>query len=195
MRAMSASQVWRHSGTGFFRDLGALVQGQGVGFLAHYPTLNWILSLAVHRSLRRQGIGTALLAYLRTEILAQVPSIAIPVSTSTRVCVHPGNAQRFQDGKQSLDGGCARTAGQSRRHPLQIESGCGIRLIPLPALLLVHRTDRHQHDRVMDPFPVLGKWPIRPCALPLRPCSHHHSRRPVPPIALRWHCGDRVHPV
>jgi len=57
--------------------LGALVQGQLVGFLAYYPTLNWILSLAVHRSFRRQRIGTALLAYLRTEIHAQVLSINI----------------------------------------------------------------------------------------------------------------------
>ena len=33
-----------------------------------YPTLNWILSLAVHRSFRRQGIGTALIAHLKTRV-------------------------------------------------------------------------------------------------------------------------------
>lgn len=57
--------------------LGAFVRDQLVGFLAYYPTLNWILSLAVHRSFRRRNIGTALLGYLKAELHAQVSSTNI----------------------------------------------------------------------------------------------------------------------
>ncbi len=57
--------------------LGSLVQSQLVGFLAYYPTLNWILSLAIHKSFRRQKIGTTLLAHLKAEISAQVPTTKI----------------------------------------------------------------------------------------------------------------------
>jgi ribosomal protein S18 acetylase RimI-like enzyme len=57
--------------------LSALVQGQLVGFLAYYPMLNWILSLAIHKSFRRQKIGTTLLAHLKAKIGAQFPTTKI----------------------------------------------------------------------------------------------------------------------
>jgi ribosomal protein S18 acetylase RimI-like enzyme len=57
--------------------LGAFVQGQLVGFLAYYPALSWIMSLAVHKSFRRQKIGSTLLAHLRAEIGARVPATKI----------------------------------------------------------------------------------------------------------------------
>jgi ribosomal protein S18 acetylase RimI-like enzyme len=54
--------------------LGAHVQNKLVGFLVYYPLLNWILNLAVHKSYRRQKIGTSLMAHLKDAIGAQVPS-------------------------------------------------------------------------------------------------------------------------
>jgi ribosomal protein S18 acetylase RimI-like enzyme len=57
--------------------LGAYIQGSLVGVLVHYPLLNWILCLAVHKSFRRLRIGTALLGHLHASISAQFPSTRI----------------------------------------------------------------------------------------------------------------------
>lgn len=38
--------------------------GQVVGVIVYYPTLNWIMSLAVKKDYRRKGIATAMLEYL-----------------------------------------------------------------------------------------------------------------------------------
>ena len=57
--------------------LGAHVQTELVGFLVYYPLLRWILNLAVHRSYRRQKIGTALIAKLKDVIGPQDPPIKI----------------------------------------------------------------------------------------------------------------------
>jgi ribosomal protein S18 acetylase RimI-like enzyme len=56
-----------------FSCFGAFVHGNLVGVLVHYPLLNWILNLAVHKSYRRQKIGTALLVHLRDVISTQYP--------------------------------------------------------------------------------------------------------------------------
>lgn len=53
--------------------LGAFIQGNLVGVLVHYPLLNWILCLAVHKSFRRLKVGTALLSHLRDSISTQFP--------------------------------------------------------------------------------------------------------------------------
>jgi ribosomal protein S18 acetylase RimI-like enzyme len=53
--------------------LGAFIQGNLVGVLVHYPLLNWILCLAVHKSFRRLKVGTALLGYLKDTISSQFP--------------------------------------------------------------------------------------------------------------------------
>jgi ribosomal protein S18 acetylase RimI-like enzyme len=52
--------------------LGAFVDGTLVGCLVYYPTLNWILSLAVHPSHRRHQIGSAMLSYLNMQIASNV---------------------------------------------------------------------------------------------------------------------------
>ncbi len=57
--------------------LGALHQNVLVGFLVYYPLLNWILNMAVHKSHRRQKIGTALITRLKDKISDQVPSTKI----------------------------------------------------------------------------------------------------------------------
>lgn len=45
--------------------LGAFKGSKLAGILVHHPNSNWIMSLAVHPSFRRQKIGTALLARLK----------------------------------------------------------------------------------------------------------------------------------
>jgi ribosomal protein S18 acetylase RimI-like enzyme len=57
--------------------LGAFIQGNLIGVLVHYPLLNWILCLAVHKSFRRLKVGTALLAHLKDTISSQFPSTRI----------------------------------------------------------------------------------------------------------------------
>jgi ribosomal protein S18 acetylase RimI-like enzyme len=57
--------------------LGAFIQGNLVGVLVHYPLLNWILCLTVHKSFRRLKVGTALLEYLKQTINDQFPSTRI----------------------------------------------------------------------------------------------------------------------
>lgn len=53
--------------------LGAYHAEKLVGLLVYYPLLKWVLNLAVHKSYRRQKIGTALVAELKRMIGDEVP--------------------------------------------------------------------------------------------------------------------------
>jgi len=48
--------------------LGAFHEGTLAGALVHYPAANWIMTLAVDKSLRRQKLGSALLVQLKETI-------------------------------------------------------------------------------------------------------------------------------
>lgn len=45
--------------------------GKTVGFCVYYPTLNWILLLAVDPEYRRKGIGSAILEFLSTKLFSE----------------------------------------------------------------------------------------------------------------------------
>ncbi len=51
--------------------------GKDIGVLVYYPTLNWILCLAVHKDHRRKGVATALLEYLAGSLKPSINEIKI----------------------------------------------------------------------------------------------------------------------
>ncbi|KPK59447.1 MAG: hypothetical protein AMS21_09970 [Gemmatimonas sp. SG8_38_2] len=67
----------------------AAVQNSGpIGLLAYYPTLRWIMSLAVERSHRRQGVAMALMSHLIEAIHDEVPSVKMVNVLSTDTAMH-----------------------------------------------------------------------------------------------------------
>jgi ribosomal protein S18 acetylase RimI-like enzyme len=55
----------------------ARTNGKNIGILVYYPTLKWIMCLAVHKSHRNKGIATALLEYLAQYLLPETKDIKI----------------------------------------------------------------------------------------------------------------------
>ena len=55
--------------------LAARCEGERAGLLVYYPTLNWIMCLAVDRRYRRRGIATELLRHLKKCIGGKVPMV------------------------------------------------------------------------------------------------------------------------
>lgn len=47
------------------------------GLLAYYPGLNWIMCLAVAKTMRRRGIAAALLDFLQQEVQSTVPQVKL----------------------------------------------------------------------------------------------------------------------
>jgi ribosomal protein S18 acetylase RimI-like enzyme len=57
--------------------LGAVHEGEFAGLLVYYPTLNWIMCLAVSRSFRRQGVATGLVRHLTSRLRNAVPTVRL----------------------------------------------------------------------------------------------------------------------
>jgi len=55
--------------------LGARCAGERAGLLVYYPTLNWIMCLAVDRPYRRKGVASALLSALKKRAGDRVPMV------------------------------------------------------------------------------------------------------------------------
>jgi len=56
---------------------GAFIDGDCVGFIAYYPTLEWIFTLAVKKDFRRKKIGSLLLTQLINKLKTEVSEIKI----------------------------------------------------------------------------------------------------------------------
>jgi ribosomal protein S18 acetylase RimI-like enzyme len=55
----------------------ARCNGKNIGILVYYPTLKWIMCLAVHKSFRRKGVASALFEYLAEYLSPQTEEIKI----------------------------------------------------------------------------------------------------------------------
>lgn len=51
--------------------------GKDIGILIYYPTLKWVMSLAIHKNHREKGIATALLEYLAEFLFPETRDIKI----------------------------------------------------------------------------------------------------------------------